>query len=154
MLARACLISCLCCFALGVAPALARAQDADFGARKLELQLRDARAERDATTRLWPRLVVAVGATSMLVGTVVGVSEALSCDRACDAPPWIGAAVVAGAAVAVAGTVWWIRVDRDLRELDLRVKRLEDDLEHARPQQAQRAALLAPRPWLTLRFRL
>ncbi len=143
------------CVALATAvPARALAEDrAAFARDKLTLQLRDARAERASSTRLWPLLTLGLGVSAVLTGTVVGSAHALGCEHGCSAPPWVSVVVVVGAAVGSAGAIWLLKVNADIREEDVRIDRLDRDLElQQRAENERRMMGPAPRPLFTLRL--
>ena len=116
-------------------------------------QLQQLELDREATNPWWPRLTIIAGGGAVLLSAAVGIAHALDCDRACRAPTWITLVVVAGALVGVLGSVWLVRTDAAVSELNLRKFQLEYELERwqraANAEQAQRA-----RAAFTLRFAL
>jgi hypothetical protein len=124
----------------------------DFARHKLDLQLREARAERDATPRLWPILTFAVGAVAVVTGSVFGAANALGCDGRCPTQPWASLAAVSGALVGTVGAVWWVRTEHELWQLDLRIRRLEQELQDQRLRGAAGEFTTGSSAQLRLRF--
>ncbi|HEX2677670.1 MAG TPA: hypothetical protein VHM19_13555 [Polyangiales bacterium] len=147
-----------CALALSSLPARAqdvRAQEASADAvARLERELREARADRASTTRLWPLLTLGIGIGALLAGTIVGADEALSCDHTCHAPPWVSVAVVGGAAVATGGLIWLQWTNASIRVEDTRVRRLEDELDivHKRQLPSLEPAATPPHAAFNVRF--
>ncbi len=117
----------------------------------LEKRLHDLEAERAGWTNFWPWLVVGTGAAAVLTGTLVGVESTFRCepDTTCAAPPWATLFVVAGVAIGTAGTLWLVRTDAGIRELEIQTQRVRMDLEqldHARLLRSQGFAKLSAAP--------
>jgi hypothetical protein len=129
----------------------ARAQDAKLTpaersqVRRLELHLDDVRGERVATSTVLPWTVVAIGVTSMVVGTVIGFEKIYGCDDdSCSSPFWPTWLVAGGAGVATAGVIWLRLVSEDIAELESRRYQLQmqlDAYETLRQARGERALL-------------
>jgi hypothetical protein len=122
----------------------------------LEKRLHDLETERAHWTNFWPWLVVGTGAGMVLTGAVVGAESTFSCepDTACQAPPWATLVVVIGVAIGTVGTIWLVRTDAGIRELEIQTKRVRMDLEqldHARLMRDRGFAKLSSAP-LNLRL--
>jgi hypothetical protein len=127
----------------------ARAQEAQLTpaehsqVRELELRLDDVRSERAATSTVLPWAVVAIGVTSMVVGTAIGLEHVASCDGdSCSSAFWPSWLVVGGAGVSTAGLIWLKLVSEDVAELESRRYQLEmqlDAYETLREARGQRA---------------
>ena len=119
----------------------------------VRLQLQALEAER--ANPWWPRLTVAAGLGAALLATTVGAINTFDCEAACSAPTWVSLVVVVGAAVGVLGSIWLVRTDTDLSQVELRRRHLEYELErweHTALERQRASAKLAPQ--LTLRFTL
>jgi hypothetical protein len=120
--------------------------------RALSAELVQLQRERTETTNLWPWLTVGAGVTAVVVATAVGAAKTFSCDPGCEAPPWVGLVAVVGATVGTAGAIWLVRVDHDIRELELQKRKVETDLQQLdiarlRMQRGTRAAPAVSLHW-------
>jgi anti-sigma-K factor RskA len=101
-------------------------------AAELRAQLQHESAQH--VNNLWPWLTLGVGAGAVLVGALGGAGYVLACDGECGTTPWVSVLVVAGAGVAVLGTIWLLRINADNAQVESRTRRLErelDRLDHA-----------------------
>jgi hypothetical protein len=129
----------------------ARAQHAELTAaehsqiRQLELRLDDVKGERAAASTLLPWAVLAIGVTSVVLGTAIGVGSVASCDdESCSSPFWPTWMVVGGAAVSTASVIWLKLVSEDIAELESRRYQLQmqlDAYETLREARTERAVL-------------
>lgn len=87
--------------------------------------------ERAKTSNLWPWVTVATGATAVFAGTLIGVVSAFGCtpNTLCAAPPISPLIVVVGAGIGTAGAIWLVRIDDDIRDIELKKTKIQNDLE-------------------------
>jgi hypothetical protein len=130
---------------------------ASAGSRtELERTLHELEYERAHWTNLWPWVAVGSGIGMTALGTVIGVGAAFRCEpnTECASAPWATLLVVVGVAVGTAGTIWLIRTDQGIRELDIQTHRVRTDLDalnHARLVRERGFATLGTTP-LNLHF--
>jgi hypothetical protein len=132
------------------------AEKHDVGMSRLELDLRKVQAEREEYSRFWPWFTVASGAALTLGGTAVGAGYIYSCDGGCSTPAWIGIIVVTGTLVATLGTIWVVRANADVREIDSHRYQLEQEIERIRISSKLPNAFdnQASKPLFSMRFAL
>lgn len=136
-----------------LAQAAVRLQAQETQADRIALRLRAAEQERAEVSQTLPLLALGLGIAAVAVGLGVGTGAVLECQSACEMPTWVGPTIIAGGMLASAGTVWWIRTDRESDELDLRIARLRSDLRVATGARAANDGESAGlRTTLTLRF--
>jgi hypothetical protein len=101
------------------------------GRAQLELKLHELEQERAHWTNFWPWAVVGTGIGVTALGTVVGVGAAFDCEpnTTCAAPPWATLFVVVGVAIGTAGSLWLLRTDSGIRQLELQTQRVRMDLD-------------------------
>lgn len=104
----------------------------DVGVGRLELDLHKVQAEREAYSRFWPWFTVATGAAMTLGGTAVGAGYVFGCEGGCSTSAWIGIIVATGTFVATVGTIWLVRANADVREIDSHRYQLEQEIERIR----------------------
>ena len=126
------------------------------GRAELERKLHELEQERAHWTNFWPWVVVGTGIGMTALGTVVGVGAAFDCepDTTCAAPPWATLFVVVGVAIGTAGSLWLLRTDAGIRQLELQTQRVRmdlDQLNHARLLRERGFAQLGSTP-LNLRL--
>jgi hypothetical protein len=92
-----------------------------------------------------PWAVVAIGVTSIVIGTAIGLENVASCEGdSCSSPFWPTWLVVGGAGVSTAGLIWLKLVTEDIAELESRRYQLQmqlDAYETLREARTQRAVL-------------
>lgn len=110
---------------------------------RAELERRLRELEDDRTSNFLPWLVVATGATAVVVGAGVGVASAFDCEpnTECSAPPWATLFVVAGTAVGSLGAVWLVRANASIAEFELKKHQIKLDLEQLDRAHDRRAGL-------------
>jgi hypothetical protein len=119
----------------------------------LHVQLQQLESER--ANLWWPRLVVGAGLGASVLAAGVGAGHALACDGKCSTPPWVSLVVVVGAAVGVLGTIWLLRTELDVKQLELRKHHIEDELERWNQSALQRQRVRAQvGPQLSVSFAL
>lgn len=128
----------------------------DVGMGRLELNLRQVQAEREQYSRFWPWFTVATGAAMTLGGTAVGAGHVFGCDGGCSTSAWIGIIVATGTLVATLGTIWVVRANADVREIDSHKYQLEQEIERIRitSKLPNRFDNQASSPLLSMRFAL
>jgi hypothetical protein len=104
----------------------------DVGMGRLELDLHKVQTEREKYSRFWPWFTVGAGAAMTLGGTAVGASKVFGCDGGCSTSAWIGIIVATGTFVATVGTIWVVRANADVREIDSHRYQLEQEIERIR----------------------
>lgn len=116
------------------------------GRAELERRLHELEYERAHWTNFWPWLVVGTGIGVTALGTVVGVGAAFSCEQGttCAAPPWATLFVVVGVAIGAAGSLWLVRTDAGIRELEIQTQRVRTDLEQLNHARLSRERGFAP----------
>jgi hypothetical protein len=120
-------------------------------AANLHVQLQQLESER--ANLWWPRLVVGAGFGASVLAAGVGAGYALACDGECSTPTWVSLVVVVGAAVGVLGTIWLLRTEVDVKQLELRKHHIEYELEnHGALQREHVRAQIGPQ--LSVRFAL
>jgi hypothetical protein len=102
----------------------------------LQLELDAVVAEREATTRLWPGLMLGTGVLGVVAGATAGIGYIHGCDGGCSVPAWVAIAVVTGAGLATGGAIWLVQVNHDLAQLDMKASMLRLELERYRERSA------------------
>ena len=123
---------------------------------RLELDLKKIEAEREGYSRFWPWFTLTAGAAMTVGGTVVGAGKVYSCDGGCSTSAWIGIIVATGTLVATVGTIWIVRANRDVADIDSRKYQLEQEIERIRISSKLPSALdpQGSSPLFSMRFAL
>ncbi|HKP62790.1 MAG TPA: hypothetical protein VJV78_38905 [Polyangiales bacterium] len=111
---------------------------------ELEKQLQAVTLERENSSNLWPWLSIALGATAVVTGTTVGVARSFECEvdePGCNAPPWAELTVVIGMLIGTLGTVWLVRTNHAINELELKKDKIRYDLDRLDAARARRTGL-------------
>ncbi len=125
------------------------------GKAQLQKRLQDIEDERASTSNLLPWITVGTGAAVVLMSAIAGIVYPLDCDRepGCQAPAWPSLTVMIGAAVGTAGTIWLLRTDADIRELELKRDQLKLELQSFDYAYKRRAGIAGgSSPQLTMRM--
>jgi hypothetical protein len=104
----------------------------DVGIGLLEEGLRKVEAERQAYSRFWPWFTLTAGTALTVGGVAAGAAHVYGCDGGCSTSAWVGIVVVTGTLVATLGTIWVVRANADVREIDSRRYHLEQEMERIR----------------------
>jgi hypothetical protein len=103
--------------------------------------------ERTQAPRLWPWLVVGVGAGTAVIAGSIGAIHALACDD-CHTLPWVSVAVVAGATILTGGAILTLNAERNIRSIDSQRYQLEQELERLTADKRQHEHTPASAPAL------
>jgi hypothetical protein len=104
----------------------------DVGASRLDSDLLKVEAERENYSRFWPWFTLTTGAALTAGSVAVGAGHVFGCDNGCSTSAWIGILVATGTLVATLGTIWVVRSNAGLAEIDSRRYHLQQEIERIR----------------------